>query len=69
MIKKKNLKFEIINSLNIDGYEVLCDWGLYKLIIFNLFQNSVKYNLKDGHITIELSLKTVNEINFLVTKI
>ena len=69
MIKKKNLKFEIINSLNIDGYEILCDWGLYKLIIFNLFQNSVKYNFKDGHIIIELSLKTVNEMNFLVTKI
>jgi signal transduction histidine kinase len=29
----------------------------------------VKYNLKDGHIIIELSLQKINEINFLVTKI
>ena len=48
MIKKKNLKFEIKNNLNIDDFEFLCDWSLYKLIIFNLFQNSVKYNIKNG---------------------
>jgi signal transduction histidine kinase len=29
----------------------------------------VKYNLKDGHIIIELSLQKINEINLLVTKI
>ena len=56
MIKKKNLKFDIINNLNINGYEIQCDWGLYKLIIFNLFQNSVKYNQKNGNIIIELSV-------------
>lgn len=29
----------------------------------------MKYNLKDGHIIIELSLQKINENNFLVTKI
>ena len=69
MIKKKNLKFDIINNLNINGYEIQCDWGLYKLIIFNLFQNSVKYNQKNGNIIIELSVQKINEKNVLVTSI
>ena len=36
MILKKNLRLEIKNSLDIEGNEFLCDWSLYKLIVFNL---------------------------------
>lgn len=69
MIKKKNIKLEIKNCMNLDDYEILCDWTLYKLIVFNLLQNSVKYNIKNGYILIDLSLKKINDDYFLITTI
>lgn len=55
--------------MNLDDYEILCDWTLYKLIVFNLLQNSVKYNIKNGYILIDLSLKKINDDYFLITTI
>ena len=37
------------------------DWKIVKLIFFNFFQNSVKYNEREGFIKIMLSL-----MNFIV---
>jgi len=34
-IEKKQIKLEIISELNLKDYEILCDWGKYKLILFN----------------------------------
>ena len=56
MLKKKNINLVIKDNLNLYDYEVLCDWKLFQLIFFNFFQNSVKYNEKDGNIKIELNL-------------
>ena len=50
--------------------EVLCDWKHYKTIFFNLFQNAVKYNERDGFINIDLSFVSINEMDkqlYLVT--
>jgi len=37
MMKKKNLRLEINDNLYLDQQEVLCDWKIYKLILFNFF--------------------------------
>ena len=51
-----------------------CDWKLYQLLMFNFYQNSIKYNKKEGSIIISLSIERdenneMNEKVFLVTKI
>ena len=38
--------------------QIFADWDLYELILFNIIQNSVKYNqLYDGEIAIVISCK------------
>lgn len=38
--------------------KMIADWGLYQLILFNLVQNSVKYNkARDGDIMILVKCK------------
>ena len=40
------------------GINMIADWGLYQLILFNLVQNSVKYNkARDGDIMILVKCK------------
>jgi len=41
--------------------EIKADWKIIKLIFFNFFQNSVKYNEKEGFIKVILSL-----MNFII---
>jgi signal transduction histidine kinase len=53
----------IKDNLNLNDMEVLCDWKHYKTIFFNLFQNAVKYNEKDGSINIDLSFVNINEMD------
>ena len=36
MIKKKNIDLEIIVGEEFKNKEILCDWKLYKLILFNV---------------------------------
>ena len=60
MMKKKNLRLEINDNLYLDRQEVLCDWKIYKLILFNFFQNAVKYNEKDGYIKVDLNFLSLN---------
>ena len=34
-----------------------CDWELYKLAVFNMVQNAVKFNRRNGHIHITLKIE------------
>ena len=45
----------------MSNIEMIADWKIIKLIFFNFFQNSVKYNEKEGFIKIMLS-----QMNFIV---
>ena len=47
--------------------EIEADWKKYQLIIFNIIQNAVKYNVFRGEIIIMLSCEEVddNEHNFI----
>ncbi len=47
----------------MDNIEMMADWKIVKLIFFNFFQNSVKYNEREGFIKIILSL-----MNFIIEK-
>ena len=40
---------QIKNKTNM---EIMVDWAKYKLIVFNLVQNAVKYNKEGGSIQI-----------------
>ena len=44
---------------------VILDWKMYKLTMYNLVQNAVKYNVEGGKIEIKLKI----DGNKLVTKI
>ena len=46
-------------SIYISKYEKSCliaDWTKYKLILFNIIQNSIKYNIFNGKIIINLKV-------------
>lgn len=45
----------------MDNLEIKADWKIVKMIFFNFFQNSVKYNEMEGFIKVMLSL-----MNFIV---
>lgn len=36
---------------------IKADWRLYQLIIFNIIQNAVKYNKREGTISVSTELK------------
>lgn len=56
------MKINIFLGLNIEkNLQVNLDWSLYELILFNIIQNSVKYNQQqDGDICILISIKQLN---------
>ena len=47
----------------IPKQSILADWNNYKLILFNVIQNAVKYNSENGTILILLSLKNRQSTN------
>ena len=36
------------------------DWAVYNMILFNILQNAIKYNVQNGKIKILLRLKSCN---------
>ena len=48
------MKIEINNEFKDKNFEIFTDWKIYKLILFNLIQNAVKYNENRGKIIIDL---------------
>ena len=55
-MKRKNIKLEIVDSTNLINQEVLGDWKLFQYIFFNLYQNAVKFNVRDGKIEIQINI-------------
>ena len=55
-IQKNNLNFEIIWETEKRSNLITGDWRLYQLVIFNIMQNAVKYNRKNGLIKVQLNL-------------
>ncbi len=58
-MKRKNLKLEIIDNTNFINKEILCDWKLFQYIFFNIYQNAVKFNIKDGKIIIQINISDI----------
>ena len=61
-------------SVYISSYEICkikADWSKYQLIIFNLLQNSIKYNRSFGKIIINLNIigSSLDKDRILETKI
>ncbi len=62
-MKRKNIKLEIVDSTNLINQEVLGDWKLFQYIFFNLYQNAVKFNVRDGKIEIQINIsETIPDI-------
>jgi signal transduction histidine kinase len=59
-VKSRNMKV-IIQKINHGCVSIKTDWRLYQLIIFNLIQNAVKYNRRDGAINISTELIDLGE--------
>lgn len=55
-IKKKKMKVSIQRK-DVNRPSIKADWRLYQLIIFNIIQNAVKYNKKEGTISVTTELK------------
>ena len=53
-MKRKSINLEIIDNTNLINKEVLSDWKLFQYAFFNLYQNAVKFNIRDGKIEIKL---------------
>ena len=43
--------------MNSEKVPIKADWRLYQLIIFNIIQNAVKYNKREGTIHVKTQLK------------
>ena len=58
LTKKKNLTVrEVVDPALKKEKDMCLDWKLFQLVVFNLFQNAVKYNKESGKITIEMKLE------------
>lgn len=56
VISEKNLKIKLNKGQAISKDKLRADWRIYQMVLFNVFQNAVKYNCQNGKIDIELSL-------------
>ena len=55
-IEKRKMKVSIKRK-NLNRVSIKADWRLYQLIIFNIIQNAVKYNKREGTISVSTELK------------
>ena len=65
-IQKSNISTNIENNIWTSGpkaFKLSTDWNIYNLILFNVIQNAVKYNNKNGSIHFGLDLKFDEENN------
>ena len=49
----------------MDMMDVINDWKLYELILFNVVQNAVKYNVQEGDIVIAVKVAKMPQIGFV----
>ena len=76
MITQANLDLKITNQCkNFDNrrVKIVTDWEIYQLIVFNIIQNALKYNVQDGKVNIDLSFtkktQTEHDVVFMTTSI
>ena len=58
-IEKSDISICIANNIWRPGFQdfkLATDWNIYNLIIFNVIQNAIKYNNKNGTIFFGLDL-------------
>ena len=44
LIKRKEIKVSIKNEIGNKNIDLITDWKIYQIILFNFIQNAVKYN-------------------------
>lgn len=53
-IAKDQIQILIQNQCEL-GLEFIADWDMFEFVLFNIFQNAVKFNLPKGKIVLLLS--------------
>lgn len=67
-IISRNLKIFIAKKSNFN-FIIKNDWVMYQLILFNIIQNAVKYNIFEGNIIVlldckpKIKLEDINNLN------
>jgi K+-sensing histidine kinase KdpD len=60
-IFKRRINLYLVQQLKKD-HEMIADWKLYELVLFNILQNSFKFNkIFDGDVVITLKCKPVKK--------
>ena len=67
MFKHKGISVELNEDESVLGCSICSDWRLYQMILFNILQNSIKYNRQNGQIQINLSLNLIEGQNMFET--
>ncbi len=65
-IFKRKINIYLIDNTKKLNFEMILDWKIYELILFNIIQNSIKYNKENGEILIICSCKSLK--NFIDSK-
>jgi K+-sensing histidine kinase KdpD len=55
------MKVNVVRQNNDLRVPIKADWRLYQLIMFNIIQNAVKYNKREGTINVTTELKDSND--------
>ena len=56
-IKADHINVYVVKNKNLIQVELISDWKIYRLILYNIIQNSIYYNKRNGDIVIIVELK------------
>lgn len=62
-IESRYINVHIFKNFELDGMYMHGDWTKFKLVMFNLIQNSVKYNKIKGDVVFVLKLNSLSSQN------
>jgi len=60
-ITADHINVYLIKKKNILSTEIISDWKIYKLILYNIIQNSVNYNRIKGDIVVIVEIKKIKK--------
>ena len=63
MIESRQINVHIFKNFELDEIFLHADWSKFKLAIFNLIQNSIKYNYGKGDIVFIFKLNKLTSLN------